>query len=235
MTSRRFIAVLIVTAVVFSEGCLKKTVTTQTTAAAVPQADAALIAQGLVNVRSFDPSVRVELRYSTTNNFLGRDVYGDLENCFLQPDTAAMLTNAQAILAAENPGYSLLVYDGARPLHIQRDMYALVRDTPLHIYVADPARGSLHNYGCAVDLTVVDGRGKPLDMGTGFDSFTDAAQPRYEDEMLRKGVLTASQISNRLLLRRVMERAGFQSISSEWWHFQSCGIAEAKEKYRIVP
>lgn len=227
---------IVILTVLLAAGCGKKEQTTTTTLGAeVPRADAPLIARGLVNVRSLDPFIRVELRYSTTNNFLGKDVYGELSNCFLQPETAAMLTNAQAILAARRPGYSLLVYDGARPANIQQKMFDLVKGTSLEIYVANPAKGSLHNYGCAVDLTIAGPDGVPLDMGSPFDSFEDISQPRYENDFVAIGILKVSQAQNRQLLRDVMGAAGFSSIRSEWWHFDTCSIDEAKQKYEIIP
>jgi len=140
-----------------------------------------LIRQGLVNVQSISPDILVELKYSTLDNFLSADTYGDLVNCYLQPKAAAMLKNAQALLKKSHPELSLLIYDGARPRSIQRKMWALVVNTPSEDYVANPERGSVHNFGSAVDLTIATTEGIPLDMGTAFDFFGELAQPRHED------------------------------------------------------
>jgi D-alanyl-D-alanine dipeptidase len=125
---------------------------------------------GLVDVTSLDPRIQVELKYSTADNFLGKDVYGSLDRCFLNRTAAAMLARAAQLLAAKQPQLRLRVHDCVRPLAVQRQMWALVVGTRQQTYVGDPHSPdrSLHNYGCAVDLTLADGKGKPVDMGTAF-------------------------------------------------------------------
>lgn len=86
-----------------------------------------------------------------------------------------------------------------------------------------------------MDLTLAYSNGKPLDMGTDFDYFGNLAQPRLENENLRKGLLTKVQIKNRQLLRKVMQEAGFQMTSSEWWHFNFCSLKAARKKFKIIP
>lgn len=196
--------------------------------------ESSMLAQGLVDIAAYDPSIAVSLAYSTTNNFLGRDVYGDLETCYLLPGAAAMLTNAQALLKKGYPGYSLIVYDGARPLSVQQEMWELVKDTSQKIYVADPAKGSIHNYGAAVDLSIIGPDGVPLDMGTPFDSFSNLSQPQYEEKYLAEKLLTYTQYSNRLILREVMTGAGFKGIPNEWWHFNAYPKDEVKKKYQMI-
>lgn len=198
------------------------------------QTEKGLLEIGLVNVRSWDDTIRVELAYSTTNNFLSADVYGDLEDCYLQPEAAAKLTNAQRILREVRPGYSLLVLDGVRPRAVQYKMWELVKGTPQQQYVGNPEYGSIHNYGAAVDLTIVDAQGNRLDMGTPFDFFGDLAQPRYEQRFLEEGKLTEEQIRNRRLLREVMNKAGFQGILNEWWHFNAFPKDEIRKRYTII-
>ncbi|NQV29981.1 MAG: M15 family metallopeptidase [Candidatus Marinimicrobia bacterium] len=193
-----------------------------------------LQAQGLINIHSRAPDILVELKYSTLDNFLGEDTYGALVNCYLQPKAASMLKNAQAILKKSHPDLTLLIYDGARPRSIQRIMWALVVDTPSQNYVADPERGSVHNYGSAVDLTIATNDGVPLDMGTPFDFFGELAQPRYEQKFLDEKKLSQSQFNNRLLLREVMTQAGFLSISIEWWHFNAVPVKLARTTYKII-
>ncbi|MCF7826302.1 MAG: M15 family metallopeptidase [Candidatus Marinimicrobia bacterium] len=190
--------------------------------------------QGLVDIQSLAPDILVELKYSTTDNFLAADTYGELEHCYLQPEAAAMLKEAQAILKQSHPGLTLLVYDGARPRSIQRKMWTLVVGTPSEDYVANPKGGSVHNYGSAVDLTLADAQGVPLDMGTPFDYFGELAQPRHEDRFLKENKLTQQQVDNRHLLREVMTQAGFLAISIEWWHFNAVPVKVARTQYKII-
>lgn len=196
-----------------------------------------LLNAGLVNVQQVAPDILVELKYSTADNFLGFDVYGELNTAFLQPDVAAKLAAAQKALTAMHPGYRLLVYDAARPLGIQQKMWDTLRHRPLDRskYVSNPANGgSLHNYGAAVDLTIADSLGRPLDMGSAYDFFGIESHPAREAELLAAGKLTEAQLANRKLLRSVMRSAGFFGITSEWWHFNSCTRAVAQEKYVLL-
>jgi D-alanyl-D-alanine dipeptidase len=188
-------------------------------------------ALGLVNVASVDSTIRVDLRYSTADNFLGADVYGGLCACWLQRDVAAMLKRAQALLQADRPGWSLVALDCARPVTIQREMWRRVKGTPQQRYVAEPGSGSVHNYGCAIDLTIVDNHGDQIDMGTPFDFFGDQAQPRFEAKFLADSTLLPRQIANRNVLRRVMKAAGFRGIMREWWHFEALTRAQAAQRY----
>jgi D-alanyl-D-alanine dipeptidase len=195
-----------------------------------------LIVAGLVNVREIDSTILVDLKYSSEENFLGIDLYGELYHCYLQKKPAEMLAKAQKLLKAQFPDYSLLVYDGARPLYIQQKLWDTL-DLPQiekKKYVADPKIGSIHNYGSAVDLTIAHVDGTPLDMGTPYDYFGDLAYPSKEAEMLKKGLLNEQQINNRELLRSVMLRAGFTSIKYEWWHFNAVSRERAKEIYKII-
>ena len=198
--------------------------------------DMIMTGQGLVNVQDVDSTILVELRYSGTDNFMEMDVYGDLEQAYLQPEVAQMLANASDSLKAAYPGYKLLVYDGARPRRIQQILWDIV-DIPLEErskYVADPKKGSIHNFGCAVDLTVADDSGKPLDMGTGYDNFTPLAHIDNENERVASGSLSEEQLANRLILRKAMLKAGFQTISSEWWHFNAFPNEVTKSKFKII-
>jgi D-alanyl-D-alanine dipeptidase len=190
--------------------------------------------QGLVNIKTLSPDILVDLKYSTTDNFLHEDTYGDLVDCYLQPEAAQKLARAQELLQRRHPDLTLLVYDGARPRSIQRKMWALVAGTDTQDYVANPERGSVHNFGSAVDLTVATLDGTPLDMGTAFDYFGDLAQPRYEDKFLKQGLLTKRQVDNRQILRKAMTDAGFQSISVEWWHFNAVPVKVARATYKII-
>jgi D-alanyl-D-alanine dipeptidase len=201
---------------------------------ASPDWERVLTGMGLVDVQAVCPEIRVDLKYSGTDNFVRQDVYGDLDKCFLQKEAAAKLAAAQKKLTEIKPGWRLLVFDGARPRRIQAQFFAIVKGTPQQQYVADPARGSIHNYGAAVDLTIVDAAGREVDMGTPFDFFGDLAQPRLESEFLAQGKLAREQLDNRLLLRKVMTSAGFLPISNEWWHFDAFPPQEVRARYKII-
>jgi D-alanyl-D-alanine dipeptidase len=204
-----------------------------------------------------DPGIRVELMYATTNNFLGKNVYDGLDKCYLRLEAAVKLTNAAHILSLKRPGFRLLVYDGLRPRRVQYQMWEMVKDTSKRLYVANPKTGSIHNYGAAVDLTIIDQHGVPLDMGTPFDYFGPRAEPRYEryfldpssvtnmsldfnardsiiEEVRKNGPLTPLEIGNRQLLRGVMRDAGFEPIVNEWWHFNAFPPAETRKKFNII-
>ncbi|WP_416377804.1 M15 family metallopeptidase [Algoriphagus sp. D3-2-R+10] len=196
-----------------------------------------LIAQGLVDVKEEIPDIKVELKYSTTDNFFKKDVYGDLTKAFLQPEVAERLKKAQEMLQSEYPDYTLLVYDGVRPLSVQQILWDNLDkpDSLKPLYVADPKKGSLHNFGVAVDLTIFDMKAdSTLDMGTSYDYFGYPAYPDREGQMLSEGKLTEVHIANREILRNVMVTSGFTGIGSEWWHFNAFSRNEAGEKFEII-
>lgn len=192
---------------------------------------------GLVDVKQVDPSLLVDLKYSTTDNFVHKDVYGCITRCFLQKETAEKLKKAHEYLKKHHPELRLLIYDGVRSRKVQWKLWeALPQYAPKYRtnYVAHPTRGSIHNYGCAVDLTVATADGKALDMGTPFDFFGSEAYPRKEAEMLQQGKITKTHVANREVLRQAMTAGGFMGITSEWWHFNAMSLAQAKAKYTIV-
>jgi zinc D-Ala-D-Ala dipeptidase len=189
---------------------------------------------GLVNVQSLDSTIQVELKYSTTDNFLHTDVYAELTQCYLLPEVARRLAKAQRLLSEKHPGYRLRCYDCARPRRVQYVMWDLVKMPNKKDYVADPNEGSIHNYGAAVDLTVVDEQNQPLDMGTSYDFFGPLAWPDKEAQHLASGELTREQHANRLVLRAAMQQAGFSRIHTEWWHFNAWRLEVVKEKHKII-
>lgn len=206
----------------------------------LPPIEQKMVARGLVDVQKADPDILVELKYSTTDNFIGRDMYGELTRAYLQPEMAKRLAKASALLKRRKPGFKLLVYDAARPNSAQYDLWNALDQLKIPArsktqYVADPKIGSNHNFGCAVDLTIADENGIPLDMGTKFDFFGPLAYPRSEQEMLKKGKLTAQQLENRQLLRSVMTQVGFKVNTTEWWHFDGMSKAQARAKYGMIP
>ena len=193
--------------------------------------------QGLLEVRANIPDVLVELKYATSDNFMGKDVYGCLKHAYLQPEVLAKLKRAQANLSKSHPGFHLLIYDAARPLSKQWELWNTLTKYPpseRQKYVADPHEHSIHNYGSAIDLTVADAAGKPLDMGTPFDFFGELAYPSREKELLASGKLSQKAFQNRLILREAMVAAGFMRIEFEWWHFNAFSRKEAKRRYQVV-
>ncbi|TXD77062.1 M15 family metallopeptidase [Algoriphagus ratkowskyi] len=196
-----------------------------------------LIDQGLVNVEEKIQGIKVELKYSTTDNFFKQDVYGDLTKAYLQPEVVELLKKAQKMLQTEFPDYTLLVYDGVRPSSVQQILWDNLDkpDKLKPLYVADPKKGSLHNFGVAVDLTIFDTKAdSTLDMGTGYDYFGYPAYPDREKQMLAEGQITKGQVANREILRKVMTANGFSGIGSEWWHFNAFSRKEAGEKFQII-
>ena len=192
--------------------------------------------QGLEKVQTDSLNIEVLLRYSTTDNFIGKDVYGDLENAYLQPEALSKLYNAANLLKESHPELKLLIWDAARPRRIQQVLWDKV-DIPLPEraqYVANPESGSIHNYGAAVDLTLADSLRKPLDMGTDYDDFNEIAHIDKEQDLVEKGLLTELQVKNRQVLRSVMLEAGFITLNSEWWHFDAFSRSETKNRFKIV-
>ena len=166
--------------------------------------------------------IRFDLRYATANNFVGRDLYSPFDCAWLHVQAAEALERVVAWLAASRPDLTVLVLDALRPQRVQQQLWDALEGTDLHLYLADPARGSIHSYGMALDLTLVDAAGHELDMGTGFDDMTELSHPALEEGFVLAGRLTEAQVANRRLLREAMLAAGFLGIRTEWWHFD-CG------------
>ena len=163
--------------------------------------------------------IAVDLRYATDDNFVGRDLYSPYDCAWLHREAAAALERVVAWLAMHRPGYTALVLDALRPQRVQQQLWDALEGTGLQMYLADPARGSIHSFGMALDITLLDDAGKEVDMGTGFDDLTERSQPGLEAVLLARGEITRAQIDNRQLLRDAMAHAGFVGISSEWWHY----------------
>ncbi len=204
-------------------------------ALAAPASQPAPPWQGLVDAQSLAKELLVELKYASTDNFMKRNVYGSLRRCYLQPEAARKLAAAARALKAIRPDLRLLALDCARPLAVQKLMWKLVVGTPAQPYVANPKTGSMHNLGCAVDLTLAARDGKPLDLGTPYDHAGPRAQPRLELAQLRSGQLSAAALANRLVLRIAMVQGGFLPLELEWWHFDCAPVAEARRRFVKVP
>ena len=208
---------------------------------------------GLVDIQSLDDEILIDLKYSSTDNFVGVDMYGELNEAYLEAEFASKVVRAQKILKQRHPQYTLLIYDAARPISVQRAMRRIVEGTPFEGYVADGTRGGRHNYGVAVDLTIATLDGTPLDMGAGFDDFTDAASVKgtpdnsdpttrtvevyrkYINSLCDQGLISRVAAQNRILLIEVMHAAGLYPYRREWWHFEEIiSITTTREKYQLL-
>lgn len=180
------------------------------------------------------PRVHTNLRYATDHNFLKTNIYGDFNRCFLHRVAADKLGKAAALLAGQKPGWKFLVFDCLRPRSIQEKLYAVVAGTAQQAYVANPRSGSIHNFGLAIDLSLQDQDGREVDMGTAFDDFSSLSEPRLEKKFLAEGRLSRQQHENRLLLRGIMEGAGFIQLANEWWHYDALPKTRVRANYKIV-
>lgn len=159
-----------------------------------------------VNLKDFSSDFVYDMKYATEDNFLKAKVY-DCAECFLR------LKTVQALIAANNDfkkkGFKIKLYDCYRPLSIQKKMWEIVSNPK---YVADPKKGSIHNRGGAVDISLVDAAGKEVEMGTTFDFFGIEASHNYTE-------LPKEVKANRKFLKKIMIKNGFNSFDSEWWHY----------------
>jgi D-alanyl-D-alanine dipeptidase len=195
-----------------------------------------LISKQLVNVQELEPEIRVALLYATDQNFLHKVIYKDLSKCYLPCQVAIKLCNAEYFLNRAYPQYHIIVFDAVRPLHIQQQMWDEL-DMPAWKkinYLANPADISLHNYGAAVDVGIINENDSLLDMGTAFDSFNELSQPKYEARFLEDGSLSQGAYNNRLILRRAMLQAGFSMMHTEWWHFNATNKTTAAARYGLI-
>lgn len=186
-----------------------------------------------VELRPSD-GLKIDLRYGSSNNFVGVDMYGPFKRAFLHKITAEKLFSALKKLRSVRPDHGFIIFDALRPRSVQRLLWANVVGTAGENYIANPDRGSMHNYGFAVDLSVIDRDCRELDMGTGYDDFRPIAEPRLEENCLREGILSAQSVANRKILRAAMESAGFIQLPNEWWHFDALLKAEVRSRFQIV-
>lgn len=184
------------------------------TASAEPKYD------NLVDVKSIDPTIVVELRYGTSRNLTGRALYPPSTPALVRPAVAGRLIKAQRYLRAQ--GYRLKIWDAYRPMAVQMELWQATQNAE---FVADPLEGdgSLHTWGVAVDVTLVYPNGREVTMPTGFDEFTPAARLRYsgDDPAIRQHIK---------LLRDAMHKGGFVGEINEWWHF----VASDWKKYAPI-
>lgn len=163
-----------------------------------------------VNLKEFSKDFVYDLKYATNDNFLKAVVY-DCAECFFRVSAVKALIAVNKEFVAN--GYKIKFFDCYRPHDVQVKMWEIM---PNRIYVADPAKGSVHNKGGAADLTLVDLNGSELDMGTPFDYFGREAHHAYQGYSIEV-------LENRKLLKNTMEKYGFGSITSEWWHYNHKG------------
>lgn len=168
-----------------------------------------------VPLQAYTNEILVDLKYATNQNFLKTKVY-DCPECYLRYKTLKALIAANQEFLKK--GYRIKLFDCYRPLDVQKKMWKLVPGTN---YVANPKKGSIHNKGAAVDLTLVDSNGKPLDMGTPFDFFGPQAHHNYP-----KASTTVQK--NRRLLQNTLAKYGFTCIRSEWWHYNYTPMRNTK-------
>ena len=180
------------------------------------------------------PGIAVDLRYASVRNFVGRDLYGALDCAFLHRRAAEGLERAAGRLAELAPGHRLLVLDALRPHRVQIELWDFLDGTGLRQYVADPARGSIHSFGMAIDATVVDARGRELDMGSGFDEMIELSHPRLEARHLASGALTPAQQRARELLRGALAAGVFRGIEIEWCHFEMLDRQHLRQHFARV-
>ena len=174
-----------------------------------PREQGTFLKPNLLELVRLDPTIKLDIRYATSNNFLGTPVYTQAR-AFLQRPAAEALLRAHRELKAQ--GYGLIIHDGYRPWYVTKIFWDA---TPAdkRIFVADPAEGSRHNRGCAVDLSLYDLKtGGEVKMPSGYDEMTDRAFADYAGG-------TADERARRALLRQAMEKQGFTVYPQEWWHF----------------
>ncbi len=174
----------------------------------------------MVELKSMIPGIVYDLRYATTNNFMHRKMYpAETNQTFMRLPAANALKKVQQELNAM--GYGIKVFDAYRPFSVTVKFWELVHDER---YVANPSKGSGHNRGLAIDLTIINIKtGKELNMGTGFDNFTDTAHHSFTK-------LSEEVLQNRNLLKSTMEKFGFKLFESEWWHY----FLPGSDKYEIL-
>ena len=160
----------------------------------------------LIDIRSIVPDIMLDMRYATTNNFLNQAVYSKAR-CLLRSPVARSIQRAQEVLKTQ--GYGLKLYDCYRPLSVQKAMWKIFPDGR---YVANPATGSRHNRGAAVDLTLVDAQGRDIEMPSTFDDFSDRAHRN-------SSAMTDTARKNVQILTTALETQGLTTIDWEWWHY----------------
>ena len=188
----------------------------------------------LIDIHTIDESIKIDLVNSDpAKNFFRENFYDGLNTAYLQKRVAQKLSSAQKLLKSNFPEYSLLIMDAVRPRSVSQLMYEKMKGTKFEKFVASPQKGSMHNYGIAVDVTIVDKNRKEIDMG--FTPFYKNNLSIYWNYARFKMFgLSKAQKQNRKLLSDIMQKAGFMPLSYEWWHFDGIPKNDARKKYQII-
>jgi len=173
----------------------------------------------------------IKMPYATFDNFTGHNLYCGIQRAFLHKDGMQKLKWAAALLKKEEPNYKFILFDASRSNHAQEALRSVVRNTPWQHFVSSPTKGSIHAYGMAVDIGLLDERGELVDMGLPYDSFAFYAGEKGEAQALSQGLLTETQLKNRNLLRSIMRRTGWITLPSEWWHFNAAPADTIRARY----
>ena len=194
-----------------------------------------LVKAGLVNISDVDRTIGVDLVNSDPEkNFFHEDFYAGLNVAYLRESVALKLSRAQQILKQEQPNYSLQILDAARPRSVSQAMYEQMKGTRFENYVANPDKGSMHNYGIAVDITLADETGKEIDMGPS-PFYKNRLEIYWQYAKMKMGFsLSSEQIANRKLLSDVMSAAGFYPLSHEWWHYNGMRKEKVRQEFQII-
>jgi zinc D-Ala-D-Ala dipeptidase len=194
-----------------------------------------LLKNDFIDIHTIDSSIVCDLRYSSTNNFVGLDMYKDFNKCYLPKDIAQRLSLAQKKLQTIDSNYSLLILDASRPLSIQKIMWDSCAYNSLKKkkFLAQPSQTSLHNYGAAVDVSLRY-KGKEVDMGTPYDFAGEAAYTYNEQKLVACHTISLEQMQSRQLLRKVMMEEGFIENRYEWWHFGATYRSKADNLYPLI-
>jgi zinc D-Ala-D-Ala dipeptidase len=168
----------------------------------------------LLELVKLDPAIKLDMRYATTNNFTGRVLYSEARAFLTAPAAQAV---ARASKAAQADGFGLTIFDAYRPWHVTKQLWDATPAGPKKNYVANPKRGSKHNRGCAIDLSLHDLKtGTLIEMPSEFDDFSEKAHRDYM-------AASPAAIANRTRLQHYLETEGFVGLSNEWWHFDFTG------------
>ena len=169
----------------------------------------------MVDIKKLIPAIITDLRYAGTNNFMHAQLYPSGRIAYLREKAARQLDSVQQVL--NKKGLGIKIFDAYRPYSVTEKMWQLVQDER---YAADPKKGSGHNRGVAVDVTLVDLKTKKeIEMGTGFDNFSDTAHHNFKQ-------LPESVLQSRFLLKSLMEQFGFKALDTEWWHYSLTNASE---------
>lgn len=192
---------------------------------------------GLIDLQLVVPSIISDVKYATVNNFTGKILYKKQFGLYAVEDLVAAVAEMDRWITRYLPGYKIVIFDAARPISVQKEMFEIVRDTPFESYIANPygeTPGGFHNYGLALDLTLADNNGHLLDMGTDYDFFGVASHSGIERELLENRAINKTAYANRMLLYSIAGRAGLLPHPQEWWHFQISYEEDSKKKYSLL-